>query len=117
MLLLFLNNLIFSLLLSGCAAKESHAPEGETVTFTDALGRSVSVRKGVTRAAALIGSFADVWQLAGGTLCASADDAWDELGLDMGVLRLTKNRARPPTGVGAVSFFGWRESVKPAPGS
>lgn len=68
--------------LSGTGAE--NGDNSGTVTFTDALGREVSVAKNPERTAALIGSFADVWQLAGGTLCASADDAWDDLGLDMG---------------------------------
>ena len=55
-----------------------------TVSFTDALGREVIVAKGTTRVAALLGSFAEVWQLAGGTLCAAAEDAWEDFGLDMG---------------------------------
>lgn len=46
-------------------------------TFTDALGREVTVDE-PTRVAALIGSFADVWYQAGGTVCASAEDAWED---------------------------------------
>lgn len=80
---LFAVILIVSLLLSGCAAKESYEPEGETVTFTDALGRAVSVKKSPRRVAALLGSFADVWLLAGGELCASASDAEEDFGIDM----------------------------------
>lgn len=68
----------------GASETDAHSTDkAEFITFTDALGRSVSVRKGVTRAAALIGSFADVWQLAGGTVCATADDAWDDFGLEL----------------------------------
>lgn len=55
-----------------------------TVSFTDALGREVVVKKNPQRTAALIGSFADVWQLAGGTVCATAEDAWDDFGLELG---------------------------------
>ena len=33
------------------------------------------------RVAALLGSFADVWMLSGGELCAAADDAWEDFGL------------------------------------
>ena len=54
----------------------------EPVTFTDDLGRSVTVEN-PRRVAALLGSFAQVWYLAGGTVCASADDAWDDFGLPM----------------------------------
>ena len=55
-----------------------------TVVFTDALGREVNVKKNPERVAALLGSFADVWMLAGGKLCASAEDAWEDFGLDLG---------------------------------
>lgn len=66
------------LLLSGCAA-----PGPETgYTFTDDLGRTVTV-DAPRRVAALLGSFAQVWQLAGGQVVATADDAWDDLGLDL----------------------------------
>lgn len=55
----------------------------DTVVFTDAIGRKVSVKKNPERVAALIGSFADLWQLAGGNLCAAADDAWEDFGLEL----------------------------------
>lgn len=51
-------------------------------TFTDALGREVTVDQ-PERVAALIGSFADVWYQAGGTVCASAEDAWDDFEFTM----------------------------------
>ena len=51
-------------------------------TFTDDLGREVSV-DAPERVAALLGSFADVWVLAGGEVKASADDAWEDFGLEM----------------------------------
>lgn len=53
----------------------------EGVTFTDALGRAVTVPREPKRVAALLGSFADVWVLAGGELCAAAEDAWEDFGL------------------------------------
>ncbi len=71
-------------LLCGCAQHGQTEQSADCVTFTDALGREVSVPKEPKRVATLIGSFADVWQLAGGTVCASADDAWDDFGLSMG---------------------------------
>ena len=70
----------------GCSAQNKQEPQqsgGDAVTFTDALGREVTVEKNPGRTAALIGSFADVWQLSGGTLCAAAEDAWDDFGLDL----------------------------------
>ena len=71
------------ILLGGCAAQPVEADMAEAVTFTDALGREVAVPAEPERVAALIGSFADVWQLAGGELCAAAEDAWDDFGLEL----------------------------------
>ena len=66
-------------------------PCGNVVSATDALGRTVTVES-PKRVAALIGSFADVWCLAGGkdTLVAAADDTWTqfELGLPETVVNL-----------------------------
>ena len=72
------------LLLVGCARNGS-APElqGE-YTFTDDLGRSISLNA-PERVAALTGSFADIWCLAGGkdTLVAAAGDSWTSFDLDL----------------------------------
>jgi uroporphyrin-III C-methyltransferase len=51
-------------------------------TFTDDLGREVTV-KSADRVATLIGSFTDVWMLAGGNVVAAANDSWESLGLDL----------------------------------
>ncbi len=67
------------LLLTGCAAEKVPA---EGYTFIDDLGRTVAVTSHA-RTAALLGSYADIWYLAGGTVCASADDAWDDFELPM----------------------------------
>ena len=56
--------------------------ESEGYTFTDALGREVTVNN-PQRVAALLGSFADIWYLAGGEVVASADDAWDDFKLSL----------------------------------
>ena len=59
---------------SSPSTAQSSAAQG--YTFTDDLGRTVTVEQ-PERVAALIGSFADVWCLAGGqdTLVAAAHDA------------------------------------------
>lgn len=77
--------LCFAMLLSILTACNSHtAPqEQDSVTFTDALGRNITVPKEPKQVAALIGSFADVWLLAGGSVCATSEDAWDDFGLDL----------------------------------
>ncbi len=80
----------------GCAGAEEtvngNAGAVESaVTFTDDLGRSLTLAQ-PQRVAAMIGSFADVWCLAGGqdSLAAAAGDAWTsfDLGLDEHVLNL-----------------------------
>ncbi len=77
--------LVFSVFsLTSCRGEDEAVESENAVIFTDALGREVKVEREPERVAALIGSFADVWMLAGGRLCASADDAWDDFGLDMG---------------------------------
>ena len=73
--------LIFAVcLLTSCAdngyADNSHG----NIVFTDALGRTVSVKKNPKRVAALLGSFADVWITAGGTVCACPNDTWEDYG-------------------------------------
>ena len=75
--------IIATVLLNACQYPAHDSENGE-ICFSDDLGRTVSLKKAPTRIAALIGSFADVWQLAGGSVVASADDAWDEFGLEMG---------------------------------
>ena len=68
------------LLFSSCGRQNGTASGG--ISFTDALGREVTVGKNPERVAALLGSFADVWMLAGGELCAAAEDAWEDFGLE-----------------------------------
>ena len=80
---LFMSAVVMFSLFCGCAEKAPQKEESDTVTFTDALEREITVKKNPERVATLIGSFADVWTLAGGTVCASADDAWDDFGLDL----------------------------------
>jgi len=83
--------LCFITLIFGACAAPTFEPassvssaSGQTVTFTDDLGRTVTVDS-PRRVAALIGSFAEVWCLAGGKdqLVATADDAWTQFELDL----------------------------------
>ena len=70
--------------LCGCAETAVEQPaSGEGYTFTDDAGRAVTVTS-TARVAALLGSYADIWMLSGGSLCAAADDAWDDFGLPLG---------------------------------
>lgn len=66
---------------TGEAEDSETAPEG--FTFTDDLGREVNVAS-ADRVAALIGSFTDIWMLAGGEVVAAANDSWESLELDLG---------------------------------
>lgn len=68
---------------------EAEQPQQEDVIFLDDLGREIRI-KSPQRVAALIGSFADIWLLAGGELVAAANDSWDslELPLDDSVVNL-----------------------------
>ena len=75
--------LIFSLLITGCSPVKKPDEASDTVSFIDSLGREVTVEKCPLRVASLLGSFADVWLLAGGELCASARDAEEDFGIDM----------------------------------
>ena len=73
--------LALSLLLTACGGGGAGgSPSGQqegVAAFADDLGREVRLEP-PRRVAALIGSFADVWHLAGGeeTLVAAAGDAW-----------------------------------------
>lgn len=70
----------------GCTTKNQNDladNESNTVIFTDDLEREVTVSKKPQKVATLIGSFADVWNLAGGEICAAPEDAWSDFGLDL----------------------------------
>ena len=79
---------VLCLALTACAPAapaESEPAQVQSISFTDDLDRTVTVEP-PRRVAALIGSFADIWQLAGGgdTLVAAADDAWTSFDLNLG---------------------------------
>ncbi|MBQ7083525.1 MAG: ABC transporter substrate-binding protein [Oscillospiraceae bacterium] len=77
----------------GCGPKEE-TPLAGGMTVEDDLGRTVAVEP-PRRVAALLGSFADIWYLAGGEVIACADDAWEDFDLplreDAVNLGMTKN--------------------------
>ena len=83
--------LLMALLLASCAGSRpdpspspSPGAAEEPVSFTDDLGRTLELPP-PRRVAALIGSFADIWCLAGGrdTLIAAAGDAWTNFDLNL----------------------------------
>lgn len=62
---------------------DAAADNVQSLTFEDDLGRTVTAPSQPQRVAALIGSFAHVWTLAGGNLVATANDAWTQFDLDL----------------------------------
>lgn len=85
--------LVLLLALPACGAAEDPAgpagtmepAAGERVSFTDDLGQEFELEP-PRRVAAMIGSFADIWCLAGGkdSLIAAAGDAWTSFDLGLG---------------------------------
>lgn len=81
-----------AIILTGCGADKTEISVAtvqtteetadEQYTFTDDLGREVTVNN-PQRVAALLGSYADIWYLAGGEVIASADDAWEDFELPL----------------------------------
>ena len=97
---IFSGILLLTILLASCGAGTTPTPpvgsasgvqtadapaRTEKISFTDALGQAFSLEK-PERVAVMIGSFADIWVLAGGeeTLAATANDAWESYGLALG---------------------------------
>ena len=83
-MILFLCALL-TLTACGAPSSEKEVPSADAVTFVDDLGREVTVSQDPERVVALIGSFADVWCIAGGkdSLVAAAGDAWTSFDLDL----------------------------------
>ncbi|MDE5907151.1 MAG: ABC transporter substrate-binding protein [Lachnospiraceae bacterium] len=80
--------LVMLLFINGCGNTQTmesgeDAQREGTFSFIDDLGREVTVRE-PKRVAALIGSFTDIWLLAGGTVTAAANDSWESLHLPLG---------------------------------
>ena len=70
--------------LGGCGRGEEQEAAGgeESYTFTDDLGREVTVQSH-ERVAVLLGSYGDMWYLAGGEICAAPEDAFDDFDLPL----------------------------------
>ncbi len=69
--------------LSACTPAPAPPPSAQSIVVRDALGREVHLPSAPKRVAALLGSFADVWALAGGEVCAAPADAWEDFGLEL----------------------------------
>lgn len=83
-----------ALILSGCGnasssktAKKDKSKSEKIIEFTDALGNKVSISK-PQKVAVMTGSYADAWQLAGGTIAAATDDAKDDIKWDDNIVNL-----------------------------
>ena len=68
--------------LTACGQGEGTAKTEEGYTFTDDLGREVTVASH-ERVAVLLGSYADMWVLAGGEVCAAPEDAFEDFDLSL----------------------------------
>ncbi|MEF9925755.1 MAG: ABC transporter substrate-binding protein [Raoultibacter sp.] len=82
--------------LSGCASTAQNseptasakAAETSAYTFTDDLGNEVTVSN-PQRVVACMGSFANIWELAGGTLIGATDDAFADYGIaEQGIAKM-----------------------------
>ncbi len=81
--------------LSACSGKEAvtestqaktestEATATDTYTFTDAHGREITMDKNPSRVVVLSGSFAEMWELAGGSLSGVTADAPEDRNLNM----------------------------------
>jgi len=81
--------LLFSL---AACSKSNEKPTG--YRFTDALGNTVTVAS-CERVVAVMGSYAETWMLAGGTLVGVTDDAISERGLDVGTAAIVGSVKTP----------------------
>lgn len=63
--------------------EESLLAEEAGITFIDDIGRNVTVESH-DRVITMIGSFTDIWLLAGGEVVGAANDSWDSFDLNLG---------------------------------
>ena len=78
----FLILFILAFVFVGCSEKKKNIPQENCVNVVDALGRDVSVPKNPERVATLLGSFSEIWRLAGGEVVATSEDAFEDFGID-----------------------------------
>lgn len=81
--------------LAGCQPAVQGTP-GPAYTFVDSLGGTVTLAGRPQRVAALMGSYAETWLLAGGELAGVTDDAYTERGLDLPEDTVRLGRAHEP---------------------
>lgn len=76
----FIIIIMFTIFTVSCSENINSYDENN-VEFIDSLNRKVSIKKSPNRVVALLGSFADVWYLSGGSVCATVSDAWTDFDL------------------------------------
>lgn len=83
-----------ALIISGCGnssnsktTKKDNSKSDNIIEFTDALGNKVSISK-PKKVAVMTGSYADAWQLSGGTIAAATDDAKDDIKWNKNIVNL-----------------------------
>lgn len=75
--------LFFACIFSSTAcAPEKQLSKTDGYTFKDDLGREITVNN-PQRVAVLLGSFVDIWLLAGGSVLAAPADAWEDYNFDL----------------------------------
>lgn len=75
--------IITGMFLFGCTAQSANESNADgAVTFTDALGNTISVSD-PQRVISLMGSYTEAWMLAGGKIVATTSDAIEERGLEL----------------------------------
>ena len=75
--------LLLALCLGACAPTPPQTQGEEKLCVVDDLGRSVTFFDTPCRVACLLGSFADLWVLSGGEVCATTSDAWENSSLTL----------------------------------
>ena len=78
----FIIIIMFTIFTVSCSENINSYDENN-VEFIDSLNRKVSIKKSPNRVVALLGSFADVWYLSGGSVCATVSDAWTDFDLPL----------------------------------
>ncbi len=94
---LFCTLIALILLLTSLAGCGSFNSDDDGITFTDALGREVTVSASPRRVVSLQGSFAETWLIAGGSLAGVTTDVYEDYNLDVEDARIVGTVKEPNT--------------------
>jgi iron complex transport system substrate-binding protein len=76
--------LVFTLMLTGCKAKaEAKVSNQYSYSFTDSLDNEINLVSAPQRVVSCVGSYAETWILAGGSLVGVTNDVISERGMDL----------------------------------